>query len=105
VEIGPALRSRVGGRKRRVSNTISLRYDTVFLLFQRFYLESDSKLLRSKRLRADAFFCFVLFCFFREKKMLRYVGGLYQARATTDDLRGTNKLTVPKFSNISSVTS
>ena len=25
---------------------------------------------------------FVLFCFFREKKMPRYLGGLYQARAT-----------------------
>ena len=37
--------------------------------------------------------------------MPRYLGGLYQARATTDDMRGTNKLTVPKFSNISSVTS
>ena len=48
---------------------------------------------------------FVLFCFFREKKMLRYLGGLYQARATTDDMGGTSKLTVPKFSNISSVTS
>ena len=37
--------------------------------------------------------------------MPRYLGGLYQARPMTDDLRGTNKLTVPKFSNISSVTS
>ena len=27
--------------------------------------------------------------------MPRYLGGLYQARATTHDLRGTNKLTVP----------
>ena len=27
--------------------------------------------------------------------MPRYLGGFYQARATTHDLRGTNKLTVP----------
>ena len=64
VEIGPALRStRVGGRKRRVSNTMSLRYATVFLSFQRFHLESDSKLLRSKTATSGrVFFCF-FFCF------------------------------------------
>ena len=93
----------MGGRKRRV-----LRYDTVFLSFQRFHLESDSKLLRSKTATSGRvfLFCFVsFFFFFREKKMPRYLGGLYQARPMTDDLRGTNKLTVPKFRNISSVTS
>ena len=60
VEIGPALRSRVGGRKRTISNTISLRYATIFLSFQRFHLESDSELSRSKTATSGRV-CFVLF--------------------------------------------
>ena len=47
-------------------------------------------------------YAFFLFCFVLgrgrgvgEKKMPRYLGGLYQARAMTHDLGGTNKLTVP----------
>ena len=85
------------------TKTEGFEYDVFKVCYCIFIVSAFSPRKRFKAIKVKngyertPFFCFVLFWGggVGEKKMPRYLGGLYQARAMTHDLGGTNKLTVP----------